>query len=319
MKRALFLRYLPQRIQRRLRAEIRTRILPLPIIAYLWLINRFARAPVISGEGPVVSLTSYGKRLRTVYLTIESIARGRRLPSRLILWIDNPVLFGNLPLPLHRLMKRGLEVRLCKNYGPHKKYYPYVESQAVFTGPLATADDDMFYPRSWLSGLLAANKEFPNCVNCYRARDLTLQNGNIAPYRQWPLCESADPRYRVVATGEAGVIYPSEFLRQLKAAGSAFQTCCPKADDLWLHVQAIRAKFLVRQVTNKPRNFLMIPRTQAVALALDNWEGGGNDRQIAATYVPEDIRQLIEDTAFHISTPTSFPYTEFDRPESCRL
>ena len=121
----------------------------------LWLTlrNHFSRSAIsIGGHGPVVSLTTYGKRANKAYLAIESIARGSLLPSRLILWLDEQVLYDDLPAPLFRLTRRGLEIKLCKNYGPHKKYYPYVESQTTFTSPLVTADDDTIYPRSWLAG-----------------------------------------------------------------------------------------------------------------------------------------------------------------------
>jgi hypothetical protein len=298
MKAALFLFRLPQRIRRRLRNELRTWVLPLPIIAYLWSSNRFGKASVVSGEGPVVSLTSYGERIRTVYLTIESIGRGRRLPSRLILWIDDPFLFGNLPLPLHRLMKRGLEVRLCKNYGPHTKYYPYLESTERFLDSLVTADDDILYPRNWLEQLVIANEREPDLVLCHRAHVVGFCREEIAPYTAWEPCRSVSPAARNFATGVSGILYPPAFLRRLKPADRGFESCCPKADDIWLHVQAVRTGFPICQVTNRPRLFLMIPRTQDNALALGNWEGGGNDRQIAATYEPDDIRKLLlEQTA----------------------
>ena len=114
----------------RLRADMR----------WLMLCNRFRWSAVAGGNsGPVVSLTTYGKRVQAVYLAIESIARGSALPSRLILWIDDPALYANLPPTLLRLKRRGLEIRYCKNFGPHKKYYPYVESQRAFNAPLVTA------------------------------------------------------------------------------------------------------------------------------------------------------------------------------------
>jgi hypothetical protein len=293
MKVALFLLRLPQRIHRRLRLELHTWIKPLPFITYLWATNRLAKAPVVSGEGPVVSLTSHGERLRTVYITIESIGQGRCLPSRLILWIDDPVLYGNLPLTLHRLMKRGLEVRLSKKYGPHVKYYPYLESTERFKESLVTADDDTLYPRSWLEKLVTASEREPDLVLCHRAHVVGFRRNEIAPYTTWEPCRNVSPATRNFATGTSGVLYPPAFLRRLKLADRGFESCCPKADDIWLHVQALRNGFPIRQVANRPRLFLTIPRTQDVALARGNWAGGGNDRQIAATYEAEDIQKML--------------------------
>jgi hypothetical protein len=287
-------------IARRLRHPARTfRALALRAdMAWLLLSNRFSRKPVATGEpGAVASLTTYGKRVRAVHLAIESIARGMTKPSRLILWLDDAALFANLPRPLLRLERRGLEIRLCKNYGPHKKYYPYVESQKAFTHPLATADDDVIYPRSWLAGLLDAHRQFPHCVNCYRARMMTLRDGKIAPYREWPLCESAEPSFRTVATGVSGIIYPAALLAELKRAGTGFEARCPRADDLWLHVRAIRAGFTIRQIQSEAIHFPLIPGTQVTSLYAENCaEEDGNDRQLAVTYESSDL-ELFESNA----------------------
>lgn len=265
---------------------------------WLMLRNRFAWTAVAPGNpGPVVSLTTYGKRARVVYLAIESIARGRVLPSRLILWVDDAALYENPPGALLRLRRRGLEIKLCRNYGPHKKYYPYVESQSVFNAPLVTADDDVIYPRSWLAGLMAAHRQFPDCVNCYRARVITLRDGKIAPYRQWPLCRSDRAGLTTVSTGVSGVIYPVALLGDLKSAGTAFESCCPKADDLWLHVQAIRAGCYIRQIQPKPIHFPLIPGTQETSLYAENCAfDDGNDRQLAVTYEARDL-ELFADSA----------------------
>jgi hypothetical protein len=84
------------------------------------------------------------------------------------------------------------------------------------------------------------------------------------------------------------------FLEYLRNAGDSFTACCPKADDLWLHVQALRAGFKVRQISKKLFRLAIIPNTQSVALWNDNGIDG-NDRQIAATYTESDIRIMLEE------------------------
>jgi hypothetical protein len=168
----------------------------------------------------------------------------------------------------------------------------------AFTAPLVTADDDVIYPRSWLDGLLAAHQQFPNCVNCYRARVMLLKDGRIAPYREWPLCESADPSYRTVATGVSGVIYPTGLLEELKSAGTGFEACCPRADDLWLHVRAIRSGFHVRQIQRESIHFPMIKGTQETSLWAENCaQDDGNDRQLTVTYEAGDLELLGRNSA----------------------
>ncbi len=107
-----------------------------------------------------MSLTSYGPRIATVWKTIESIGAGSVKPRRIILWLDDPAALADPPASLRRLQTRGgLEIRGCPDYGPHKKYFPYVTSILPEhpTRTLVTADDDVYYPATWLEELLAAH------------------------------------------------------------------------------------------------------------------------------------------------------------------
>ena len=260
----------------------------------LSLANRVKRSPVVRPGGPVVSLTTISARSKKVHLAIESIASGSALPSRLILWIDHEALFNNLPSAIRRLQARGLEVKLCKNYGPHKKYYPYLESERTFDSPLVTADDDILYPHYWLKKLIEAFRERPDVLNCYGAHVIPLDDNGFARYNSWQFCESTTPSFCHLAMGGNGAIHPPDFLAVLKSAGTAFESCCPKGDDLWVHVQAVRAGYRVRQVL--PRlpyfSFQGIPGTQQIALWRDNVDGDGNERQIKATYTEADLQIL---------------------------
>jgi hypothetical protein len=212
----------------------------------------------------------------------------------MILWIDDKAIFGNLPAAIRRLTQRGLEVRFCKNYGPHKKYYPYLESLLNIEAPLVTADDDVLYPRYWLKRLIEAFQQFPDVVNCYRARVLLLNQGGIAKYESWELADSTKPSFCHCAGNGAGAIYPPPLQRALKQEGTAFLHYCPKADDLWLHVQALRAGYRVRQISKKRFPLVEIPGTQGTALYHQNQAGGGNDRQVEITYRASDIDRLRE-------------------------
>jgi hypothetical protein len=272
--------------------RIRENIVPIPSVLRLWSINRFSSAAITSPAGPVVSLTTYGRRSRTVYLAIESIGEGFVRPSRIILWLDDRAILDNPPAAIRRLVQRGLEVKFCENYGPHKKYYPYLQSLSTIEAPLVTADDDALYPRDWLKGLLEAFQQFSNVINCYRAHVMVLSYAGISRYEGWKSVRSTRPSARHVATGVSGVVYPPTFLRTLKEAGNAFVDCCPRADDLWLHVQALRAGFKIRQIRPQALLPLSIPGAESTGLWKDNISGG-NDRQIAATYTGDDVRKLL--------------------------
>lgn len=257
----------------------------------LKLKNLFSRKSLLCKQGPVVSLTTHGQRLQTVYLTLEAIGRGKLRPSRLILWLDEGE-DTDLPASIVRLQGRGLEVYYGECLKSHKKYYHYVESTEQFDIPLVTADDDILYPESWLEGLHSAYKDRPDLINCYRAHRIKLVESQIDGYASWPPCTGTRENYLNFATGVSGVIYPPEFLQFLRRSGKYFLDCCPKADDVWLHVNAIRAGYKIRQITPMPMHFALIPNTQEVALMNSNLNGG-NDVQILQTYHPEEIAVLV--------------------------
>lgn len=265
----------------------------------LVLYNRVGSALVTQPGSPVVSLTTWGKRSKTVYLAIESIATGRLRPSRLILWIDDENLFRNLPSAVLRLQQRGLEIKLCKNYGPHTKYYPYVESEREFKVPLVTADDDRFYPRDWLMNLRNAFIAHPEAINCYWASAIVPDTNILMPCSEWcPRVKTRASSYSYIAHGVGGVCYPPPFLEYLRSAGTAFEMCCPKQDDIWLHVQAVRAGYRVRQIFPELPYFSVrnVPGTWQSGLTRENsLYGGGDDLAVRKTYASSDIRMILND------------------------
>lgn len=208
---------------------------------YLNFINRASKRP-ITGSSPVdVSVTTYGVRTHQVWATLETIGRGSSRPARVILWHEDRAVVDHPPPALRRLQRRGLEIRHCTDYGPHKKYFPYV-LECDLKRPLATADDDALYPRGWLAGLLAAYS--PDHVAAYRAHRISGQ-----PYRNWLPCTDTTPSRDILATGVSGIIYPPTVLAALRRRGSEFMSICPRADDFWLHYATVASGALIRQVS----------------------------------------------------------------------
>lgn len=254
--------------------------------------NLTSNAPAVAPGGPVVSLTSFGKRAHAVPFTIESIAQGALLPSRLLLWLDEPALLATPSAMLARLQRRGVEVLPTENWGPHKKYYPFVASQGELDIPLVTADDDVLYPASWLALLMARYRAHPDDVHCYRARVAGLREGRLTPYATWPECATTEPSYRHFSIGMAGVLFPPAVLRQLQHRGTEFRATCPRTDDIWLNLQAQRVGAKVRQVAARPQYFMLLPGTQKSGLLHGNVQDG-NDVALNAVYQPADLERLI--------------------------
>jgi hypothetical protein len=160
-------------------------------------------------------------------------------------------------------------------------------------GPLVTADDDILYPNDWLKTLTDAFERDSNVVNGLRARVISVEGDRLAPYRQWTLCSSTKSSWRHLLNGASGAIYPPRLLAALKGVGSEFERCCPRADDIWLHANALRAGFKVRQIGRQAIHFPMIPGSQATALYFDNTDTG-NDIQIAKTYTLRDVQRIAQ-------------------------
>ncbi|ALU38956.1 hypothetical protein AS188_03455 [Kocuria flava] len=260
------------------------------------LANRTATSSVL-GEAPVVvSLASHGRRLRTVHLAVEAIAAGTVRPRRLVLWVPDAAVVADPPPPLARLVARGLELRRADpDRGPHNKYWHHVVSCAHHELPLVTADDDVLYGPGWLEQLLAAHARHPQDVVAHRAHRIRLENGRVLPYAQWGPAVPGTVSRRTFATGLSGVLYPPRVLDALREAGPAFERCCPRADDVWLHVTALRLGVPVRPVADGATTYPAVPGTVWGGLWPRNVLGGGNDAQVAATYTPEDVAVLWRD------------------------
>ncbi|MER2133593.1 MAG: hypothetical protein ABS910_02800 [Arthrobacter sp.] len=258
--------------------------------------NRLGKSPVTGSAHAVVSLTTFGRRLYSVFYTIESIASGEESPQRLILWLDEEMQDRPLPASLVRLRNRGLEIRYTPDYRSHKKYFPYVMSDDHdFSTPLATADDDIIYPRHWLSRLVSAYSMDSQSIWAYRAHTIKLDENGILPYLQWTPCRSSNPSFSSFATGVSGVIYPPKMLRELRKAGDHFLTQASQADDVWLHAVAVRSRIRVGQVSPTSVHFDVVRGSWEGGLVTSNLSGG-NDEQIRMTYNVDDIRVIREDS-----------------------
>lgn len=267
------------------------------LAARLVLSNLTSSKAVISEHGSaVVSITTHGHRLNSVAIAIESIGIGAVKPSRMILWLEEPEFASCRPANLQRLVRRGLEIRITKPYGPHCKYYSYAVEHPEARLPLVLADDDRFYPRSWLAELLGSYADHPGSVSCYRARAVTMTRRDgrwlMSPFGSWPMCNSSEPSFLTFATATHGVIYPPAVLEQVRNAGDSFLSRTPYSNDIWLHFLALRAAVRTRQIHSHQISIPTIPGTQDIALFRTVNTVEFKDRQIADTYEYEDVARL---------------------------
>jgi hypothetical protein len=97
------------------------------------------------------------------------------------------------------------------------------------------------------------------------------------------------------------VIYPPGFLRILKDAGTGFLHSCLKADDIWLHANAVRSGYMVKQARDRAAYFLEVPGSRQTALFKTNVRGDHNDKQIRAVYGDAELVLLKQAVHSHIA------------------
>lgn len=261
-------------------------------LALMARLNRRSRRGVVDPQShSVVTMTTYGERLRYVHLALESIARGSSRPRRLILWLDQP----DVPLSaeLRRLQRRGLEIITVEpGLRVHTKYYPYVSSLERHELSLVTSDDDILYPESWLADLEAAARTHPGMVLCYRSHRMALADAAIAPYATWSPTTGTEPSLLNFGTSVSGQLFPPVLLDRLREEGTAFLELTPMNDDVWIHSVAVSLGIPTMQITEHSQHFPFVPGTQATGLYVTNQWGGENDLQIGRSYTSDDVSAL---------------------------
>jgi len=263
------------------------------VIRMLYLCCRILIGPSLTGStDTVVALTSYGLRINTSCLAIESIACGSAKPERLILYLAEAERERRLPFLLRRQVRRGLEVVYVRDDRSYKKIVPYAASKRPHDKPLATADDDVLYPSNWLRDLAAAYARRPDAISGFRARRICLDGGKLAPYSSWLPCDDVEPAFRTFLTGVSGIIYPPRFLDHIQDEGKTFRESAPYADDIWLHSLAVRHGFKHHQITPIGQEFWTIPRTQSNALMTMNVDRGANDLQAGRCYQRTEVSRI---------------------------
>ncbi len=207
---------------------------------------------LIHGKKIIVSLTTFGKRINNVYLTIESIMRQTVKPNKIILWLANDEFsIDTIPQTLKTQQERGLDIRFCDDLLSYKKLIPTLLSYPNDT--IITIDDDIIYPSNLLDTLITEHIKRPNEVICTRAREITFdQNNSILPYIEWPIVTQSNNSSSnlYVATGIGGILYPPHSLSSDVTNKELFLKEAPYADDLWFKIAAMKIGTNYRVVSN---------------------------------------------------------------------
>ena len=230
-----------------------------------------------------IVLTSYPPRFADLALTIRSLLDQTVAADRIALWVAREDR-GSIPAEVEMLRQHGLEILTCKDLRSYKKLIPSLrDSPSAYH---VTADDDVYYPPSWLDSLVSVAGVRQSSVVAARAHlARTWADGTLKPYADWQLAtdelQARDERTRLFPTGVGGILYPPNAFAYEVFNEAAFFELCPFGDDVWFFWMTRLAG--VEQV--RARDWFDVvewPRSQRVALANENLHNNRNDVYIRA-------------------------------------
>ena len=244
-----------------------------------------------------VSLTTYGKRLRDVCFTIESIMQQTLLPNKIVLNIDYSYKGQRLPEALNKQMNRGLEINFCKDIRSYKKLIPTLKKYP--DSSILTIDDDVIYNFDFIELFVDSYRVHPTKIHAGRTHVMTFKpDGSLKSYNNWIMCSSNcnNPRH-LFFTGVGGVLYPPGSLDEEVTNEEVFTKICPLADDVWFNAMALKNGTEINKVpTRNDRGEEYILNESVQDIGLFNINTGircENDRQIEAVYTKYDLFKLL--------------------------
>jgi hypothetical protein len=230
----------------------------------------------------IISLTSFSTRVKSVFLTLESIARQTKKPNKVILWLAEDEFNNNsLPLTLNHFKKRGLDIMYCKDIKSYKKLIPTMK---LFPNDIIiTIDDDVIYDIEMIEELYNAHKKYPNAICCHRSHVITKnKKGEIQPYNNWGDQRIiTEPSIYQFPPGVGGVLYFPNCFDDEIFDEEKFMEVAPTNDDFWFKALALKNNILTYNpnVYNKDRlSCIALESSKISHLAEYNVIQGGNDQ-----------------------------------------
>lgn len=230
-----------------------------------------------------ISLTSYPGRFNVLHNTLAALLRQSTQPDGVILWLGEADVAA-VPDAVRALCSEGLEIRSAEDMRSFTKIVPMLKERP--DAYIVTADDDQFYPVSWLEDMVALARSHPGQVIAHRAHRITYNpDGSMCSYEDWSknvggVGAGAD----IFATGVGGVLYPPGSLHPDVIRDDLFRALCPNADDVWLYWMERRNGTLVRHVGPRTRIIEWKGSQIKNLRSINRGQPGlcGNDKAIAA-------------------------------------
>jgi GT2 family glycosyltransferase len=214
----------------------------------------------------IASLTSYGERVRTVHLAIETILNQTLKADKVILWLaEDEFNKNNIPDTLRKLEAQGLTIGFCKDTKSYKKLVPTLQEHP--DDIIITFDDDIYYKSDVIEKLYNSYLQEPKSIHCIRGHKINFETlDKVAPYSKWDKqWYQKKSSFFIIPTGGGGVLYPPQSLHVDTCKDFIFMDIAPTSDDLWFKTMSLakgtKCKVLTNQ-TGYSNNLSIIENTQ---------------------------------------------------------
>lgn len=223
-------------------------------------------------ENVIVSLTSFPARLNVVHYGIRALLCQTYKPDRIILWLTEEECKDILlPKELTDLCEYGLEIKYApENLKPHNKLYYTLRENP--NSVVISVDDDNVYSLKIVERLMKAHEQYPDCVCCNMAHEITLIDGRPDKYDAWnggAIGKSGISDY-FVALGVGGVLYPAGCFDDEYFNRELIRKLALSADDLWLKFTELRLGIKVLKIEKHTKIPFVIRGSQKISLSREN-------------------------------------------------
>ena len=244
----------------------------------------------------IVSLTSYGRRVDLVAITIESLMQQTLKANKIVLWLDEGLKDVEIPVSLQNQVKRGLEIKYCKDIRSYKKLIPSLRLYPE--DAILTVDDDVIYPYDLMERFVKEHRANPHLILCSKLHRMRIGKGNkLASYREW---EKGAPNLDVsilnFPTGVGGILYPPHSLDDEVLNEEVFMEFCSSNDDIWFKAMSMKKGTFSKRIPSHSVNgidYIEDPDVQDIGLFHRNVDKNYNDEQIKSVFTKYNLYDLL--------------------------
>ena len=202
----------------------------------------------------VVSISCAEENFDNFEYTLYSIFNQSVSPDNVVLWISNQYELSELPYSITKFVKNGLDIRFVDDKDSYTKIiYALKEFRDCI---IVIADDNIFYPRNWLSKLYHSYITNPDDIHVHSALIAADKKGSLCPYKEWrkhALSKSAS--YKNFPVCECGVLYPPNCFVKDVLREDIYKNKANTGWEIWSWVMSVVSGRKIRVVMNNIKHF----------------------------------------------------------------